>query len=91
MTDLPAAWSAEELRELIEPVREEVQGILRRYGIGRQLAREILSQALVSMALTNGSTAERRHLYVDAIETACREERAALGPPEDQEDEPYVH
>lgn len=91
VTDLPAGWSPEELRELIEPVREEAQQILRRYAIGGRRAREILSRALMSMALTRGVTAERQRLYLNTIENACREERAALGPPEDQEEDQYVH
>ena len=91
MTDSPADWTAEALRELIEPVREEAQRILRRYRIGGRRAREILSRALVSMALTRGATTELQQLYLIGIETACQEERAALGPPEDQEEDEHVH
>lgn len=91
MTDLPAEWTAKALRELIEPVREEAQRILRRHAIGGRRAREILSRALVSMALTRGGTAELQQLYLHGIESACQEERAALGPAEDQEEDEYVH
>lgn len=90
-TDSSAGWSAEALRDLIEPVREEVKAIVRTYAIRGAPLRKILSRALISAALTNGSDSERQRLLVDAVERACREERAALGPPEDQEDDPHVH
>jgi hypothetical protein len=87
----PSDWGAEELRRLIESARAEVRGILSRYSIAGDRAKEILSQAMVSVALTKATQEEARQLLLTAIESACREERAALGPTEEQEEEPRVH
>jgi hypothetical protein len=87
----PGDWSAEALQRLIESVRTEVRGLLSRYSIARDRAQEILSQAMVSVALTKASEEEAQQLLLTTIESACREERAGLGPPEVLEEEPRVH
>lgn len=83
MTDGSHDWTAEEIEELFEPVRVPARRVLALHGISGERAKEILGNAMVTTIQTTTSPDEARVLFLDAVEWACREERASLGPPEE--------
>ena len=90
MTDGSRDWTAEEIEEMFEPVRVPARKVLSRFDIGGERAQEILGNAMVAVIQTTTNPAEARVLLLDAVEWACREARASLGPPDEEEKEAYV-
>jgi hypothetical protein len=81
----------DDLEGFMEEVRRPGTEILARYGITGTRAVEILSHSWVAVALTNAGRPELRRQFLESVETACRELRAALGPLEEEDDERSVH
>lgn len=91
MSGRPPGGSDEDLDGFLDEVRDEGRKILERYGISGSRGVEIVSHCYVLTALSEGTRAARRRQFLEAVENACQELRAQLGPPEEEvEDEP-VH
>jgi antitoxin component of RelBE/YafQ-DinJ toxin-antitoxin module len=75
----------------MDEVRPEAQVILERYGIDGSRAVTVLSHAWVVTARSEGNRASKRRQFLAAVEYACQELRAQLGPPGEEVEDERVH
>lgn len=91
MSGRPGPRSEDDLDGFLDEVREEGRRILERYRVSRSRGLEIVSHCYVLMALSEGTRATHRRQFLEALEHACQELRAQLGPPEEEDEDEPVH
>lgn len=81
----------DDLDGFMDEVRPEALEILDRYGIAGSRAITVLSHAWVVTARSEGNRASKRRQFLAAVEYACRDLRAELGPLEEEVEDERVH
>ncbi len=63
-----------------------------RFQIDPERAADLLAEAWIAIAVRRAGGEEAQRRFLESLERACEELRAALGPPEEEdEDEPTIH
>lgn len=87
----PKKPDADDLAGFLEELRPEARKSLHRHGISNDRAMRLLAECWVVAARSEGNRAAKRRQFLEALEIACQQTRADLGPPEEEGDDESIH
>lgn len=87
----PPARDEDDFEGFMGEVRPEASAILNRFQVSGDRATTILAEAWAVTYMSEGNRPAHREQFLGAVEAACQELRARLGPPEEEGPEELVH
>jgi len=87
----PPAGDEDDFEGFMDEVRPQASAILARYSVSGDQAFTILAEALAVTYVSEGNRSAHRRQFLGAVEAACQDLRARLGPPEEEDPQDVVH